>query len=81
MDCAECITRSIKSKHEKEKIVCPHCGSLQSNDDYQYPVTVWGEDPAKEYECDDCQNKFWVKENVERYYDVGKEIDEHGDVK
>lgn len=78
MDCFDCITKRIDSKKEKEKITCPYCGTLQQNDDNQYPVTYWGEDSAEEYECSDCGKKFWVREWVDRYYEVGTKLDESG---
>jgi DNA-directed RNA polymerase subunit RPC12/RpoP len=81
MECFECIEKRIEANKQREKIVCPYCGHLQDNDDYQYPVTCWGDDPAEEYECDDCEKKFFVKEYVDRYYEVGKEMDECGDIK
>ena len=78
MECFECITKSIESKRNKQNINCPYCGCLQSNDDYQYPVTYWAEDGSQEMECDSCQQKFWIREHVDRWYEVGKKLDELG---
>ena len=66
-----------KCQRERE-IRCPHCDTLQENDDGQYPVTYWGDDSYTEMVCQECEEKFWVKENVTRTYDVAKTYDELG---
>jgi DNA-directed RNA polymerase subunit RPC12/RpoP len=68
----------IEQRKEAEQIKCPHCGAIQPNDDCQYPVTYWGEDEPVEKECEECEEKYFVKERVERTYSVGKTIDRNG---
>ena len=78
VDCIDCITKSMERKKAREKIICPFCGHEKSNDDYQYPVTYWAEDGSQEMECNECGKTFWIREHVERYYDVGKRLDDMG---
>lgn len=62
-----------KRYKEEREIRCPFCNTLQENDDNQYPVTYWGEPEVSEMDCQDCEKKFFVKENVSRTYEVAKE--------
>jgi DNA-directed RNA polymerase subunit RPC12/RpoP len=62
-----------KRYKEEREIRCPFCGELQVNDDGQYPVTYWGEPETTEMECQNCEKKFFVTENVSRTYEVSKE--------
>ena len=60
---------------EEREIKCPFCFEIQLNDDNQYPVSYWGsEDGAEEWECIYCEKKFFIKEEVERTYEVKKTI-------
>jgi DNA-directed RNA polymerase subunit RPC12/RpoP len=70
----DCI---LEQKKESEQVKCPHCGAIQPNDDFQYPVSYWGEEGPVEIECVECEKKFWVEESVERTYIVGKAIDKY----
>ena len=72
------IDRIFEQRKEAEEIKCPHCHTIQPNDDWQYPVTYWGDDENVEMECVECEKKFWVDEYVERTYTVGKAIDRNG---
>lgn len=74
------IERMLKAHEAEQQIKCHHCGKIQSNDDYQYPVTYWGGGDAIEWECDDelCEKKFFVDEMVDRTYLIGKKLDSTG---
>jgi C4-type Zn-finger protein len=72
------VEQILKQREEAQEIKCPHCGTIQPNDDYQYPVTYFGDDVAFEMACVECEKKFWVDEYVERTYTVGKTIDRNG---
>lgn len=77
---SDLIERILQQRKEAEQIKCPHCGTIQSNDDYSYPVSYWGEEGPAEIECVECEKKFWVKELVERTYSVGKAIDKYNQI-
>ena len=62
-----------KRYKEEREIRCPHCGMLQSDDDGQYPVTYHGEPEITEMDCEECEKKFFIKENVSRTYEVSKD--------
>ena len=72
------IERILKRRKEEQQIKCPYCETIQSNDDNQYPITFWGDEGVMEWECSECEKKFWVKEYVERSYTVGKHLDKLG---
>ena len=72
------IEEMLKKRQEEQEIKCPHCDTIQPNDDYQYPVSYYGEEGTVEMECPECEKKFWVKECVRRIYIVGKAIDYNG---
>lgn len=68
------IEEAEKRYKEEREIKCPHCGTVQENDDMQYPVTYWGEPEISEFECQngDCEKIFFVEESVSRTYKTGK---------
>lgn len=66
----------MERMRKEEEIACPYCGHIQADDDGQYPVTYWGDDSYHEIECEECSQKFWVKEDVRRTYRVAKTYDE-----
>lgn len=68
----ERMKRFEKRYEEEREIRCPYCESVQENDDYQFPVTYHGEPSITEFECQECENTFFVKEHVSRTYDTGK---------
>ena len=70
----ERMDRWLVEKEKREHISCPHCGTRQQNDDNQYPVSYWGEDPPETFTCqnENCEKEFFVKERVDREYSVGK---------
>jgi len=72
------VEQMLGEMRKEREIACPHCGTTQSNDDYQYPVTYWGDDSYHEMECEECNRKFWVKEDVRRTYRVAKTYEELG---
>lgn len=72
------IERILQVYRDGMQIKCPHCGTIQPNDDYQYPVSYWGEDGPIEWTCTECEKKFWVEEYVSRSYTVGKTLDTSG---
>lgn len=77
------MVENAMERYEKEReIRCPYCDKLQSNDDWQYPVTYHGEDGPVEWTCDnpDCEKKFYVEEIVERTYSVGKSLNKYGSI-
>jgi hypothetical protein len=37
------IEEILKRRKEEQEIKCPHCGAIQPNDNYQYPVTYWND--------------------------------------
>jgi DNA-directed RNA polymerase subunit RPC12/RpoP len=75
---SDIVDRILKRREEEQQIKCPYCETIQPNDDYQYPVTYWGDEGAIDYECSECEKKFWVEEYVERSYTVGKYLDKLG---
>ena len=77
---SDLIDRILKTHKADQQIKCPYCEKIQSNDDYQYPITYWGDDGVVEWECDndDCGKKFFVDELVDRTYLVGKKLDSTG---
>jgi len=72
------IESLLKRRKEEGEIRCPYCGAIQPNDDYQYPITYWGDDGVVEWKCVECEKQFFVEERVERTYIVGRTIDCNG---
>ena len=72
------IEQRLEEFIERQRIRCPHCKGVQENDDGQYPVSYHGEDPPEEWECDNCEKTFIVKEEVTREYIVAKTREELG---
>ncbi len=68
----ERIERRFEEERKLEDIRCPYCGSVQDDETRSSHVTYWGEDEAKEVECDDCERKFMVKEEVTRHFPTKK---------
>jgi len=69
--------KGFEKRYEEEReIKCPYCGCVQENDDCQFPVTYHGEPSITEFECQECEKTFFVKEHVSRTYDVGATEDE-----
>ena len=65
------------ARQEREIIRCPHCKEALINEDGSYPVSYFGDegDPT-EVECYQCDQKYYVKENVERTYEAFKTLEE-----
>jgi len=78
---SDIIERILERRKEEQQIKCPYCETIQPNDDYQYPVTYHGDDGPIEWECAECEKKFYVEEYVERSYSVGKYLDKIGFVR
>jgi DNA-directed RNA polymerase subunit RPC12/RpoP len=65
-----------QEREEEQSIRCPFCNEKQSNDDGAFPVTVWGGNEATEFNCQYCDKTFFVKEIVDRRFEVAKELKE-----
>ena len=70
------LEQILEMYRRDREIHCPHCGELHPNDDFQYPVTYWGEDDPVELTCYECEKTFLVKEHIERTYEVMEVEDE-----
>lgn len=57
-----------------EDILCPHCNNSVGfdSDYYEELISYWGEDNLREYDCESCSKKFFVKEVVNRHWGVYK---------
>lgn len=64
----ERIKKSIVEKQRRYDIICPYCNHKQDNETKYHYVTYWGEDEEKECQCEHCNKKFMVKEEVERQF-------------
>jgi hypothetical protein len=56
-------------------VVCPHCGQFnrfEFCDGDGRLVTYWGDGGPHEYECQDCERVFFVREYVIRNFEAGK---------
>jgi len=54
------------------EIYCPYCGAHQWDDDGRYPISYHGDEGDVEFDCDECEKTFVVRERVERTYEVRK---------
>lgn len=55
-------------------IECPHCNEKQNieMESLDGLVTYHAEDGAVEWECYDCEKKFFIQEHVSRWWEVAK---------
>lgn len=53
-------------------IICPYCDKICTNDEGEYPATMYGSENFQEFRCDHCDSKFHVREHVSRDYDIAK---------
>ena len=60
---------------KENQIICPYCNKFVEDDDYIYPVSYWGDEGFKDFDCYHCEKTFSVKEVVNRYYIVEKRGD------
>lgn len=68
----ERFNESWKEKMKKRDIICPYCNHVQDNETKYHYVTYWGEDGEKECDCESCNKKFMVYEEVERQFKCNK---------
>lgn len=62
------LAQYMDAMAEARRIRCPYCNAEFDDSEDRRHVTCWGEDPAKEQDCPNCENTFLVKEHVERTY-------------
>jgi hypothetical protein len=68
------LDKMIEEKIESEIIRCPLCDAVNfdpTNDDIENVdelITYWGDNEKKMF-CDNCDNEFLVKENVQRTFE------------
>ena len=64
----ERIKKRVHEEQERRDIICPYCNHKQDNETRGNYVSYWGEDEEKECDCESCNKKFKVKEEVERQF-------------
>lgn len=62
----------VKEFTERSEARCPHCDCLFDNEFLSDNglITYHGEEGPKEVECDNCEMKFTIEEQVVRTFDV-----------
>ena len=81
----ERIKKGIEERRKREDIICPYCQDIQDNETRCKYTSYWGEDGEQECQCECCNKKFIVKEEVERQFICskieieGEEEEENGD--
>ena len=63
-----------KNFEEEHSLKCPFCGEDYTHDSEfkEDLITYHGEDGVKEKECGQCEKRFYVKECVDRTWEIGK---------
>lgn len=64
----ERIKANVELKCKRRNIICPYCDCQQDNDTTYGHVSYWGEEPSFDCQCQRCEKKFIVKEEVEREF-------------
>jgi DNA-directed RNA polymerase subunit RPC12/RpoP len=60
-----------KHYDDYREIKCPHCNKHNSIDpEYTEIITYWGDNSTQEYECNDCGEKYYIDEYVDRWWIV-----------
>lgn len=59
-----------KKYKEEHQIKCPHCGYVLEGEDTYPFISLYGEDSEGEAECSSCDRVFFVREHVDRTWDV-----------
>ena len=66
----------LEKYHEEHSIKCPYCGTKQSEETLYEHITYHGDDGEKEETCSHCDEKFMVKERVDRTWETKKKGDD-----
>lgn len=61
-----------KEWRESRQIKCPHCGYILEGEEVYDYVSCWGhpDEEDTEAECPRCGKEFWVREHVDRTWEV-----------
>ena len=61
---------------EEHSVKCPYCGEDYTNDSefFEDLITYHGEDNIRKKECSECERVFYVKEIVDRTFEVAKTL-------
>ena len=68
------------SYDDYKDIKCPHCEEEQNYEvcdgELSEVITFWGEEGAKEFECNHCEKNFFINEFLMRTFEVAKTEDD-----
>lgn len=74
------LDKLMEEWKKKRSIICPHCEHIHDPSiDYEILeglITYHGEDDPVEFTCYHCDKAFFVKEHVERVFEVKKTMKE-----
>lgn len=61
-------------EHILERPMCPFCGCVMPNDETYFElVSYWAEGGPQEVVCGACEQTYWTKEYVKRWFRSTKE--------
>jgi DNA-directed RNA polymerase subunit RPC12/RpoP len=65
------LDKFMQRYKEARQIKCPHCADvIEDGEDMCSFISVHGEESDEETECSNCERKYYIKEHVDRTWDV-----------